>query len=74
MAKQQHVVPRQDGGWGVKRSNSERASHVTATKADAVKIAREISKNQGAEMLVHNKDGKIGYRNSYGNDPFPPKG
>lgn len=74
MAKQQHVVPRQDGGWGVKGSNSAKASHVTAKKADAVKIAREISKNQGAEMLVHNKDGKIGYCNSYGNDPFPPKG
>lgn len=26
------------------------------------------------EHLIHRKDGSIGDRNSYGNDPYPPKG
>ncbi|MBO7345732.1 MAG: DUF2188 domain-containing protein, partial [Clostridia bacterium] len=32
-----------------------------------------ISKNQHSEMVIHGKDGKIQYSNSYGNDPCPPK-
>ncbi|MBY0544383.1 MAG: DUF2188 domain-containing protein, partial [Gammaproteobacteria bacterium] len=26
------------------------------------------------EHFIHGKDGKIQERNSYGNDPFPPRG
>ena len=44
------------------------------TKSEAVKIAREISKNQGSELFIHGRDGKIQSRDSHGNDPHPPKG
>ena len=33
-----------------------------------------ISQNQGTEMVVHNRDGKIAWSDSHGNDPYPPKG
>lgn len=33
-----------------------------------------MAKNDGVEHLIHNKDGTISERNSYGNDPYPPKG
>lgn len=44
------------------------------TKEDAVTFATSYAKEHKAELFVHNQDGKIAYRNSYGNDPFPPKG
>ena len=76
MAKQDthHVVPNQDGGWDVKRGGGQKASHHTDTKAEAEKIAREISRNQGTELVIHGKSGKIQSKDSHGNDPYPPKG
>ncbi len=76
MAKQDthHVVPNQDGGWDVKRGGGQKASHHTDTKAEAERIARDISKNQGSELVIHGKDGKIQSKDSHGNDPYPPKG
>lgn len=69
-----HVVPTQNGGWNVKKSGSSRASVHTSTKAEAIAKGREISKNQGTEFVIHNKDGKIAAKDSHGNDPIPPRG
>lgn len=68
-----HVVPNPDGGWDVKRNGAQRASVHTDTKQDAVDKGREISQNQGTELVIHNKDGKISNSDSHGNDPCPPK-
>ncbi|WP_243643508.1 DUF2188 domain-containing protein [Sphingomonas sp. PP-F2F-A104-K0414] len=67
-------MPHKDGGWQVKRDGDERASHRAATKADAEKIGREISRNQETELQVHKRDGTIGGSDSHGNDPNPPSG
>lgn len=69
-----HVVPDADGGWNVKRGGSERASGHFETKSEAVDAAREISRNQGTELRIHNKDGRIASSDSHGRDPNPPKG
>ena len=69
-----HVVPNPNGGWDVKRGGGERASARTETKKEAVDVAREISRNQGTELKIHNKDGQIAQSDSHGNDPNPPKG
>lgn len=74
MGKNQHVVPDQNGGWNVKGANNTKATKHTGTKAEAVNLAREISKNQNSELFIHGKNGQIQSRDSYGNDPFPPKG
>ncbi|MDF2858620.1 MAG: hypothetical protein K0Q87_4471 [Neobacillus sp.] len=69
-----HVVPNSDrGGWDVKRGGADRASAHVDTKAQAINIAREISRNQGTEMVVHGKDGRIQSSDSHGADPCPPK-
>jgi hypothetical protein len=39
------------------------------TKDEAVKAGRELARNRKTEHVIHNVDGKIGERNSYGNDP-----
>jgi uncharacterized protein YdaT len=71
--KNQHVV-KHDEGWAVKGAGNGRATAVTETKKQAVQIATGIAKNQQSELVVHGGDGKIQYKNTYGNDPYPPAG
>ncbi|MDD4687710.1 MAG: DUF2188 domain-containing protein [Candidatus Cloacimonetes bacterium] len=73
MLKNHHVVPSQKGGWDVKRENSEKASGHFDTKREAIDYARQVSRNQKTELVIHNKDGKISKKDSHGNDPCPPK-
>lgn len=72
--KSTHVVPNSDGGWDIKQSGGQRSSGHFDTKQNAVDRAREISRNQETELVIHNKDGQIGGKDSHGNDLFPPKG
>lgn len=71
--KNQHVVPHQNG-WAVRAAGNQKATSVHATQADAIRSARAAAMKQQSEMLVHGKNGQIRERNSYGNDPYPPKG
>ena len=73
MGKNQHVVPNPNGGWDVKGENNSRATRHTETKNEAIDIARQIAKNQSAELVIHNKDGRISDKDSFGNDSCPPK-
>jgi uncharacterized protein YdaT len=70
--KQQHVVPHDDG-WAVKKEGSDKPTRVTDTKDKAVEIGREIAQNQETELIIHDQQGVIRERESYGNDPCPPK-
>ena len=72
--RQHHVVPSSEGGWKVKRNGSTRASEWYSTKQEAINRAREISRNQKTELIIHNKDGKISQCDSHGNDHCPPRG
>jgi len=71
--RNQHVVPRGDQ-WAVRGSGASRDTSHHNTQADAIATAREIARNQQAELLVHGRDGRIRERDSYGNDPHPPSG
>lgn len=68
-----HTVPHQDG-WGNQREGSKRVAKVFSTKAEAEQAGRVTAKRERVEHLIHNKDGEVSKRNSYGNDPFPPRG
>lgn len=70
--KNQHVVPRTDG-WAVKSEGSSKASVIKPTQEKAIKEAVKIAKNQKSEVVIHGRDGKIRDKDSYGNDPNPPK-
>ena len=73
MGKNQHVVPT-DGAWGVRGEGNERLTSIHDTQAEAEAAAREIAINQRSEVVIHRPDGRIRDKNSYGNDPFPPRG
>ena len=70
-----HVVPRSDiNGWAVQREGADRASSLHDTQAEAIEAGRRIAQRESSELFIHRPDGRIRYRNIYGNDPFPPRG
>lgn len=71
--KTQHVVPHPDGGWSVVKGGAKRATKKFDSQKQAISFAREVSKRQSAELYIHRRDGMIRQKNSYGNDPHPPK-
>lgn len=74
MAKKDvHVVPR-GSGWAVEKSGGKRASKVTETQREAISAGKKIAEREKSELVVHGENGRIREKNSYGNDPNPPKG
>lgn len=74
MGRNQHVTPHPDGGWQVKGAGNDRATVRTTTQAEAIARAKDIATNQRSEVVIHRPNGQIREKNSYGNDPFPPRG
>lgn len=73
MGKNQHVVPAGDS-WGVRGEGNERLTSLHDTQAEAIEAAREIARNQQSELVIHRPDGRIRDKDTYGRDPFPPRG
>lgn len=69
----QHVTKRSDGNWQVRSEGNSRATVVTKTQREAISKARDIAINQRAEVVIHGVNGRIRNKNSYGNDPCPPR-
>ena len=74
MGKAQHAAKHPSGGWQVKGAGNSRATKRTSTQEGARSIARSIAINQKSEVVVHGRNGRIRAKDSYGNDPYPPKG
>jgi len=72
-ANQVWVSPHKDG-WEVKSAGSEHAAAVFEKQAEAVHKAIELAQHKKAELIVQKENGTIAWRNSYGNDPYPPRG
>jgi len=70
--RNQHVIPL-GTGWAVKGEKSEKFTVITSTKREAVSVARRIAQNNRSELIIHGKNGRIMDKDSYGNDPVPPK-
>jgi hypothetical protein len=70
------VYRRGDGQWANKRNDTDRASSVHPTQAEAETAAREMLRNQGGgELTTKGRDGRIRSKDTIapGNDPFPPR-
>lgn len=52
-----------------KRSDPIKSAH---TKEQAMKNSVKEAKSREVEHVIHNKEGKITDKDSYGNDPVPP--
>lgn len=60
--------------WRNVSEGASKPSKTFDTKAQAQAAGRQQAINNKSEHIIHNENGKISQRNSYGNDPFPPKG
>ena len=70
---QRHIVPHSDG-WASKKAGSERASAIFSTQQEAIEYSTKIAQHENSELFIHGRNGRIRERNSFGNDPYPPKG
>lgn len=67
-----HTVPAAEGnGWWNKVDGKVVSRH--RIKEVAEEAGRVIAKKLGVEHTIHRTDGVITEKNSYGNDPCPPK-
>lgn len=67
-----HTVPNPNGkGWVNKVDGDVVSTH--HRKDTATERGRDIAREQHTEHSIHNLDGRISQKNSYGNDPNPPK-
>jgi len=73
MSKRIHVVPH-EAGWTALREGASRVGSIHATQAEAAAAARSTAIHEHGEVVIHSRNGRIRDANSYGNDPFPPKG
>lgn len=71
--KNQHVVPH-GNQWAIRGEGNGKYTLITDTQGEAINHARGIAQNQQSELFIHNREGRIRERNSYGNDDFPPRG
>ena len=71
--KNVHVVQR-GNQWGALREEASRTSSNHNTQAQAIQAGRSMARQQHGELVIHGGNGRIRARDSYGNDPFPPKG
>jgi hypothetical protein len=72
MGKNQHVVPRA-GQWAVVGAGNSRASSIQPTQQRAIRVATRIARNEKSDVVIHGRYNKIRDRDSYGNDPCPPR-
>ena len=57
----------------MKESGKEKPVKVTDTKKEALKVGKDLAKQEKAELVIHGQDGKIQDADSFGKDPNPPK-
>jgi hypothetical protein len=62
-----HTLHR-EGQWLNERESEGAIRGKFKTKEEAVKAGRERARRDEVEHLIHNRDGKISVRNSYGRD------
>ena len=69
-----HTVPApgEKTGWWNELDGKPVSKH--RVKRIAVEAGRTIARSLAVEHTIHNADGTIAAKNSYGHDAFPPRG
>lgn len=66
-----HVSKTDNGRWKVTQNGEKLSTH--GTQANAIDRGRSEAKRDGVDLVTHGRDGKIRSKDSFGNDPNPPK-
>jgi hypothetical protein len=59
----------QDGKWHNRVEGGQNLAGPHSTRAEAIAAGREEARSRKVEHIIHNMDGTIAERNSYGHDP-----
>ena len=59
--------------WETKKDGQDKPLASSHTKITAMEKSVVEAKKLKVEHVIHNMDGKISDKDSYGNDPIPPK-
>ncbi|WP_252975222.1 DUF2188 domain-containing protein [Janibacter melonis] len=73
MAKGDVSTYNEDGVWKSKVEGA-REQLTPGTKAEQAAVGKKMAEDRKVEHTIRKMDGTIGEKNSYGNDPNPPKG
>lgn len=75
MAKKPNVwvTGNRSDGYAAKSEGAKRAASRHETQREAIEAAKDIAKSRGSEVIVQGTDGRIRSKDSYGNDPNPPR-
>ena len=68
-----HTVPK-GRHWGNKRAGGTRFLSVHRLQSSAIALGKRLARRDRVEHFIHDYNGRIRERNSYGRDPYPPKG
>ena len=68
-----HTTPNPNGSGWVTQSDGQIISHHRFQRT-AIERGRSEAIEVGGEHVIHRPNGQIRDSNSYGNDPFPPRG
>lgn len=71
MKKKSVFVAKDPNGWRVQKGKETVSKH--KTQENAIKRAKPLAKEMKTELVVQGRDGKIRSKDSFGNDPCPPK-
>jgi len=72
MGKNVHVV-KSGNRWAVKEEGKKQPVSRHKNQELARQSAVPLAKEKKSEVVIHGRDGKIRDKDSYGNDPNPPK-
>ncbi len=73
MGKNIHITHREDGTWAVIGEKDKRASSLHDSQRDAIEAGHPLAQNNKSELVIHDRDNRIRDKDSYGNDPCPPR-
>lgn len=72
-AKRNVWVTGKNGAFRVASEGADRAASVHRTQSEAIEAGREIAQSRRADLVIQGENGRIRDRETYGNDPCPPK-
>ncbi len=67
------VTGNRSEGYRVQTEGAGRAASTHATQREAVDAGRDMAKARRSELIVQDQHDRIRQKDSFGNDPCPPK-
>jgi hypothetical protein len=73
MARRTHDVhvSKDGNGWKTSQGGEKQSHH--RTQQAAIERGTQIAKQDRVDVVTHGRDGRIRSKDSYGNDPLPPR-